>query len=70
MVYVAVCDFNLMPCLAVLVELFLLNGWRNLHIFVRAIFSTRHAQHVIAGTFLLLLLSSSYWSCPVVVTRL
>ena len=38
-------------------------------IFMRAIFSTRHAHHVITGTFLLLLLSSSYWSCPVVVTR-
>jgi len=26
MIYVAVCGFSLMPCLAVLVELFLLNG--------------------------------------------
>ena len=69
MVYVAVCDFSLMPCLAVLVEFSYLMGGGTF-IFVRAIFSTRHAQHVIAGTFLLLLLSSSYWSCPVVVTRL
>jgi len=32
MMYVAVCGFSLMPCLAVLVELFLLNGWSSLHI--------------------------------------
>ena len=32
MIYVAVCGFSLMPCLAVLVELLLLNGWRYLHI--------------------------------------
>ena len=50
MVYVAVCDFSLMPCLAVFVEFSYLMGGGTF-IFMRAIFSTRHAQHVITGTF-------------------
>jgi len=58
MIYVAVCDFSISSA-------FQAQWVEEAFIFVRAIFSTRHAQHVIAGTFLLLLLSSSYWSCPV-----
>ena len=63
MVYVAVCGFSLMPCLAVLVELFLLNGQRSLHI------HESNIQHKTCPARYYGHVSSSYWLCPVVATR-